>query len=72
MKSFLQFLIRAYQAAGFLWKTRCRFLPTCSHYALEALERHGAARGLALTLGRLARCHPLGGRGVDLVPPLPQ
>jgi putative component of membrane protein insertase Oxa1/YidC/SpoIIIJ protein YidD len=50
MKSFLQFLIRAYQAAGFLWKPRCRFLPTCSHYALEALERHGAARGLALTL----------------------
>lgn len=47
---------------------RCRFLPTCSDYALDALARHGAIRGGWLTLGRLARCHPLGGSGFDPVP----
>ena len=46
----------------------CRFQPTCSAYALEALERHGALRGGWLTLRRLGRCHPLGGAGIDDVP----
>jgi hypothetical protein len=46
----------------------CRFVPTCSNYALDALERHGAARGSALTLRRLFRCHPWGGHGWDPVP----
>ena len=46
----------------------CRFLPSCSAYAEEALARHGLGRGLALTLGRLARCHPMGGHGFDPVP----
>ena len=48
----------------------CRYLPTCSDYALEALETHGLARGLFLALGRLLRCHPWGGSGYDPVPPL--
>lgn len=48
----------------------CRFQPTCSAYALDALRRHGALRGATLTLRRLARCHPWGGAGYDPVPPL--
>ncbi|MGH7046718.1 MAG: membrane protein insertion efficiency factor YidD [Stellaceae bacterium] len=46
----------------------CRFLPTCSDYAIEALARHGAWRGTGLALWRLARCHPWGGSGYDPVP----
>jgi len=50
----------------------CRFQPTCSAYALEAIERHGAFLGLWLTVKRLARCHPVkwlgGGEGFDPVP----
>ena len=47
----------------------CRFTPTCSVYALEAVCAHGAARGTLLSLRRLARCHPWGGCGCDPVPP---
>lgn len=46
----------------------CRFHPTCSVYALEALERHGPIRGLVLTVRRIGRCHPWGGSGIDNVP----
>ncbi|MAQ85737.1 MAG: membrane protein insertion efficiency factor YidD [Maritimibacter sp.] len=46
----------------------CRFTPTCSVYALEALERHGAFKGGWLALRRIARCNPWGGSGVDNVP----
>jgi uncharacterized protein len=46
----------------------CRFAPSCSDYAREAIERHGAWRGLGLALRRLMRCHPLGNHGWDPVP----
>lgn len=49
---------------------RCRYLPTCSDYALEALETHGVLRGLWLTMRRLLRCHPWGESGYDPVPEL--
>lgn len=48
---------------------RCRFLPTCSDYALEALARHGPVRGGWLALRRISRCHPWGESGYDPVPP---
>ena len=46
----------------------CRYHPTCSEYALEALRRHGTLRGGALTARRIGRCHPWSPGGVDLVP----
>ncbi len=47
----------------------CRFLPTCSDYAMEAMAEHGLARGTYLSLKRVSHCHPLGRSGFDPVPP---
>ena len=57
-----------------LFPAACRFEPSCSQYAVEALQRHGPWRGLGLTLRRLSRCHPItwlgGASGFDPVPPI--
>ncbi|MCJ8138562.1 membrane protein insertion efficiency factor YidD [Falsirhodobacter halotolerans] len=61
--------VRAYRLLWSPWVGHgCRFQPTCSAYALEALEKRGALIGIWLTLRRLARCHPFGGSGYDPVP----
>lgn len=67
-------LIRLYQLTlSALIGRRCRYLPTCSDYAMEAIDRHGAWRGLWLGAKRVCRCHPWGGDGFDPVPEtLPQ
>lgn len=61
-------VVRGYQRATAGRLSPCRFQPSCSAYALEALEHHGASRGSWYTIRRLARCHPWGGRGFDPVP----
>jgi putative membrane protein insertion efficiency factor len=69
MRYVLKFLIRGYQLAiSPLLGPRCRFYPSCSHYALEAIEIHGAVRGTWLALKRIGRCHPWNEGGFDPVP----
>ena len=59
MKKILQFLIKAYAlAVSPLMARSCRYHPTCSCYAHEAIEKHGALKGLYLTIARILRCHP--------------
>lgn len=61
--------VRAYRLFLSPWLGRsCRYQPTCSVYALEALERHGAVKGSWLAAKRLGSCHPWGGHGYDPVP----
>ncbi|KAA9132094.1 membrane protein insertion efficiency factor YidD [Marinihelvus fidelis] len=70
MKRILLALIRAYQLTlSPIVGYHCRFTPTCSRYAAEAIEVHGAARGSWLAARRIARCHPFCDGGIDPVPP---
>jgi putative membrane protein insertion efficiency factor len=69
MRFFLILLIKIYRwAISPLVGPCCRFEPSCSAYAEEALRTHGALRGVGLTVWRLARCHPFGRGGLDPVP----
>ena len=62
-------LIRIYQrCVSPMLGQNCRFVPTCSQYAVEALRRHGPLKGGWLTIRRILRCHPWGGSGFDPVP----
>ena len=69
MVRLLHWFIRFYQIAiSPLLGPRCRYIPTCSQYALEAVQTHGAVGGVWLSTKRICRCHPWGGSGYDPVP----
>jgi uncharacterized protein len=69
MRTLLLALVRAYQRfLSPLLPTACRFTPTCSEFAAEAIRRHGAWRGVRLATGRLLRCRPFSTPGHDPVP----
>lgn len=69
MSRLIILLFKFYQLAISPWLApRCRFHPTCSSYAIEAVGRYGVRKGLWLTIRRLGRCHPWGGSGYDPVP----
>ncbi|MBC6442127.1 MAG: membrane protein insertion efficiency factor YidD [Rhodobacteraceae bacterium] len=65
----LVLLVKGYRLTLSPWAgLGCRYHPTCSAYALEALQRHGGIKGSWLTVRRIGRCHPWGGSGIDNVP----
>ena len=69
MKSLLILAVRGYQVSlGQLLPPACRYYPSCSAYAIEAIEKHGAARGGLLSIKRILRCHPFRPGGYDPVP----
>lgn len=69
MKTLLLFLIKGYRLAlSPWWGSQCRYTPTCSQFAEEAIERHGALRGSWLATSRICRCHPWHAGGYDPVP----
>ncbi|MFD1245303.1 membrane protein insertion efficiency factor YidD [Paralysiella testudinis] len=69
MQRLLLLLVRFYQyAISPMLPPRCRYTPTCSQYAVEALQKHGALKGGWLAAKRIGRCHPWGGSGHDPVP----
>lgn len=68
MKKGLVFLIKLYQKIPGPWHNQCRHIPTCSNYAITAIERYGVIKGSYLSIKRILRCNPLGTTGIDLVP----
>lgn len=68
MKNILIMMIKGYQHIPGPWHLMCRYTPTCSNYAIEALEVHGVFKGTILSVKRILRCNPWGGKGYDPVP----
>lgn len=72
MKGFLMSCVRFYQRhISPMFPPRCRFIPTCSEYAMQALEKYGAAKGLWLAVKRLSKCHPFHRGEHDYYDPVP-
>lgn len=70
MRTVLIAFIRLYQVTlSHFLGGHCRFSPSCSNYAIEAIRTHGAFKGMALGVWRILRCNPFGGKGFDPVPP---
>ena len=68
MKKILIWIIKRYQAIPGPWHHYCRHIPTCSEYAIIAINRFGAIKGSYLATKRILKCNPLGPSGIDLVP----
>lgn len=69
MKQIFVFSIRGYQLfLSPLFPASCRYYPTCSQYAIEAIEKHGAVKGSMLAAKRISRCHPFSAGGFDPIP----
>lgn len=69
LRAILKSLVRFYQIAISPWfGAKCRFHPTCSHYAIESIETHGSLKGAWLSIKRILKCHPLSKGGFDPVP----
>lgn len=68
MKKILIWIIQLYQKIPFSSHNSCKFIPTCSNYAIEAIDRFGSIKGSYLTIRRILRCNPFGKSGYDPVP----
>lgn len=68
MKYVLIKIIKLYQKIPGPWHQSCRHIPTCSNYALEAINEYGALKGSIMSFKRIIRCNPWGSKGIDLVP----
>ena len=68
MRKILIKIIRLYQKIPGNWHFQCRYVPTCSNFAIEAIERFGSVKGSYLAIKRILRCNPWGGFGFDPVP----
>ncbi|MDD6879245.1 MAG: membrane protein insertion efficiency factor YidD [bacterium] len=68
MKKIIIYLIKKYQSISFRSHYACKYIPTCSNYAIEALEEYGLIYGIFLTIKRILRCNPFSKGGIDPVP----
>ena len=68
MKKLSIYIIKLYQKIPGNWHNSCRYYPTCSNYAIEAIEKYGFLKGWGLAIKRILRCNPLGSYGYDPVP----
>ena len=68
MKYILIGMIRVYQMLPLKSHNMCKFIPTCSNYAIEAIDKHGCLKGIGLSVKRIIKCNPRSTGGIDLVP----